>query len=107
MDIGRQDLIPHHGPIHSPVYRDVQSQVLHHVQRVAQGLFHHLVPCHGADAQQVDLRVGCGQHQGDGVIVAHIAVQNHLDLFAHRIEPPLFMQYNMYVQSYFAVFRQK
>ena len=75
--VGRHDQLAHERPVGAGRDRDVAPPgEVEHAHRVRRRLRERLVPVHGGDAEQLDLRTREREQQRDRVVVARIAVED-------------------------------
>lgn len=83
VDGGGDFLLAYDGPIAAGMYRDISGmRLLQHGARIVGDLVEALVAANRGDADQIDVRIADSQQNGDGIVVAGIAVQN--DFLCHE-----------------------
>ena len=99
LDAGHAGVVPvavgqelgYHGGGTAPVDRGAAAEHIHHPQGVVGGEAYLLVSRHGAYPQQVNLGGEDSHHNGNGVIGAGVAVQNHFHFVRHVDSPSCLM----------------
>lgn len=85
MHITGDDLITHQRPVAAAVDRNLKVQMLADMQGIGKGFFQGLVAGDDGYTEQVQRRVGIGDHQRDGIIMSGITVEYHFGLFHFHI----------------------
>ena len=85
-----------HRTAHTLIYRHIKVEILADVQSVAGGLLQGLVTANGGDTKQINVWVFAGHHDGDGIIMPRITIENDL-LLCHDITPLLINRFGKYI----------
>ena len=93
--------LDNHWHAHAFVYRNVNIKVLHHIQCITGDFFQGLIATDGGDSEQFDFRMlGC-HHDGDGVVVTRVAVED--DFLCHNKLLRLINRFGKHIVNIFAL----